>query len=93
MWTVTIINDEDFRIRTAMELWMNMLSKLDDATGATSPSSYMVDAYVHQLGRGIEQSILQITVKRHYFNMRNPLRTYKFFDIFPTNVGQIDSVL
>ena len=37
VWTVTIINDEDFKIRTAMEQWMNMLSKLDNATGATNP--------------------------------------------------------
>ena len=51
-WTVTIINDEDFGLRTAFEAWMNKLSKLDDATGVTSPTSYMTDAYVHQLGRG-----------------------------------------
>ena len=49
MWTVTIINT-GLQIRTAMEQWMNMLSKLDNATGATNPSSYMVDAFVHQLG-------------------------------------------
>ena len=28
-WTVTIINDEDFRVRHAFEAWMNLLSKLD----------------------------------------------------------------
>jgi hypothetical protein len=87
VWTVTIINDEDFRIRTAMEQWMNMLSKLDDATGATSPSSYMVDAYVHQLGRGIEKFS---TNHGEGTTEQVPLRTYKFFDIFPTNIGQID---
>ena len=87
VWTVTIINDEDFRIRTAMEQWMNMLSKLDNATGATNPSSYMVDAYVHQLGRGIQKFS-----EGHGADstQQEPLRTYKFFDIFPTNVGQID---
>ena len=87
VWTVTIINDEDFRIRTAMEQWMNMLSKLDNATGATNPTSYMVDAYVHQLGRGIQKFS-----EGHGADatQQEPLRTYKFFDIFPTNVGQID---
>ena len=25
-WTITVINDEDFRIRTALELWMNGIS-------------------------------------------------------------------
>ena len=88
VWTVTIINDEDFKIRTAMEQWMNMLSKLDNATGATNPSSYMVDAYVHQLGRGISKNS-----KGHGGQNEDylaPLRTYRFYDIFPTNVGQID---
>jgi hypothetical protein len=70
-----------------MEQWMNMLSKLDNATGATNPSSYMVDAYVHQLGRGIDKFS---TGHGEDSNQQEPLRTYKFFDIFPTNVGQID---
>ena len=54
-WTVTIINDEDFRLRTAFERWANVLSKLDDATGVSNPTSYMSDAYVQQLGRGATQ--------------------------------------
>ena len=88
VWTVTIINDEDFRIRTAMELWMNMLSKLDNATGATNPSSYMVDAFVHQLGRGISKESIGHGGEATQYEA--PLRSYKFYDIFPTNVGQID---
>ena len=51
-WTVSVINDEDFKIRTAFEQWANVMSKLDDATGVSNPSSYMTDAYVQQLGRG-----------------------------------------
>ena len=84
-WTVTIINDEDFQLRTAFERWANVISKLDDATGVTNPSSYMTDAYVTQLGRGAER-----------FSTSNSggessvLRTYKFFDIFPTQIGAIE---
>ena len=51
-WTVTIINDEDFGIRNAMEAWMNGIARLSNNTGATNPDSYMTDAYVYQLGRG-----------------------------------------
>ena len=51
-WTVTIINDEDFKLRTAFERWSNVMSRLDDATGVTNPTSYMTDGYVQQLGRG-----------------------------------------
>jgi hypothetical protein len=32
---------------------MNTISDLSHATGITNPSSYMTDAYVYQLGRGI----------------------------------------
>ena len=38
-WTVTVINDEDFKLRTAFEQWMNGISKLSDATGPTNPNS------------------------------------------------------
>ena len=47
-WTVTIINDEDFKLRSAFEQSMNGISKLDNNTGATNPSSYMARAIVHQ---------------------------------------------
>jgi len=84
-WTVTIINDEDFSLRTAFEAWMNKLSKLDDATGVTNPTSYMTDAYVHQLGRGAEKFATTNTGGES-----SVLRTYKFYSIFPTNVSAIE---
>ena len=86
VWTVTVINDEDFKLRTSFEEWMNHISKLDNATGATSPSSYMVDAYVHQMGRGEQRFSTENTVADTHI----PLRTYRFYDIFPTNISQID---
>ena len=55
VWTITVINDENFRIRTKFEEWMNGISKLTDASGATDPASYMGSAVVHQLGRGANQ--------------------------------------
>ena len=36
-WTVTVINDTDFAIRSAFEKWMNSINKLDDASGITDP--------------------------------------------------------
>jgi len=84
-WTVTVLNDEDFKLRTAFERWANELSKLDDATGVTNPTSYMTDAYVQQLGRGATT-----------FSQNNDggesaiLRTYKFFDIFPQTISAIE---
>ena len=83
-WTVRIINDEDFKLRTAFERWANVLSKLDDATGVTNPSSYMTDAYVQQLGRGATPF-----AATNSGGQSAVLRTYKFFDIFPTTISEI----
>tara|TARA_R100000008_G_scaffold85941_2_gene77243 strand:- start:40 stop:669 length:630 start_codon:yes stop_codon:yes gene_type:complete len=83
-WTVSVINDEDFRIRTAFETWANAMSKLDDATGVSNPSSYMSDAYVQQLGRGAG-----VASGSNDGAESSILRTYKFYDIFPTSVAEI----
>ena len=72
-WTITVINDADFAIRSAFEKWMNTINKMDDATGLTNPEQYQKDAMVHQLDR--DGSIL---------------RSYKFWDIYPTNLSAID---
>jgi len=50
-WTITVINDTDFMIRSAMEKWMNTINKLEDASGVTNPVDYQSDAVVHQLDR------------------------------------------
>ena len=83
-WTVTIINDEDFRLRTAFERWSNVMSQLDDATGVTNPTSYMTDAFIQQLGRGPSAQ----SASNNGGNSA-VLRSYKFFDVFPVTVGEI----
>ena len=83
-WTVTIINDEDFKLRTAFERWSNVMSRLDDATGVTNPTSYMTDGYVQQLGRGG-----QVGAASNDGGESSILRSYKFFDVFPVTVGEI----
>ena len=50
-WTITVINDTDFAIRSAFEKWMNSINRLSDATGTNNPADYQEDAYVHQLDR------------------------------------------
>jgi hypothetical protein len=53
-WTVTVLNDTDFRIRTAMEQWMNGISRLTNGSGEVNPQDYTADANVDQLGRNGE---------------------------------------
>jgi len=50
-WTITVLNDTSFAIRSAFEKWMNTINKLNDGTGETDPALYQVDAKVHQLDR------------------------------------------
>ena len=94
-WSVTIINDEDFKIRHAMEMWMNGISKLSNNTGATNPNSYMADAYVYQLGRGTSGQIETTSALpdagqgRITQTKANVLRQYHFYDLFPTSVSEI----
>ena len=84
-WSITIINDEDFRIRKAMEEWVDFIAKLENNLGATDPSAYMVNAKVFQLGRGATVSSSTNAGDRNAV-----LREYEFIDIFPTSVSSID---
>ena len=84
-WSITIINDEDFRIRKAMEEWVDLIAKLENNLGATDPNAYMVNAKVFQLGRGSTPSS-----KNNAGDRNAVLREYEFIDIFPTSVSSID---
>ena len=84
-WTITVINDEDFRFRNAFENWTQQIANLDDNMGTTDPSAYMVNAKVYQLGRGSEKS------SQNNGGTENVvLKEYEFINIFPTNVSAID---
>ena len=90
-WTITVINDEDFGIRNAMEAWMNGIARLSNNTGATNPDSYMTDAYVYQLGRGYSGGRHSKKNSDSAVDAKvNALKAYKFFDIFPVSVAAID---
>ena len=84
-WSITIINDEDFRIRKAMEEWVDLIAKLENNLGAKDPSAYMVNAKIINLGRGSTPSSQTNAGDRNAV-----LREYEFIDIFPTNVSSID---
>ena len=84
-WSVTIINDEDFKLRNAFEQWMEQIAKLDNNLGATLPESYMTNATVFQLGRGSSPSS-----KNSDGNNNAVLKEYEFIDIFPTTISAID---
>lgn len=83
-WTITVINDSDFTIRTAFERWMNLINKHEDNAGKNNPVDYQKEVYVKQFGRAltngsIPTSATQIPV----------LKQYKFYGVFPTSVSDI----
>lgn len=75
-WTVSIINDEDFVVRQALEQWHNNINSLEqnlNRTGSSSPETYKVDAEVIQ-----------------YNKIGDFIRTYKMHGVFPTEISPID---
>jgi hypothetical protein len=74
-WTPTIINDEDFAIRNAMEQWSNAINSFQgnlNNTGGSAPSLYKASAQVTQ-----------------YAKTGEILRIYDFVGLFPTEVSTI----
>jgi hypothetical protein len=86
VWSITVINDQDFAIRNAMESWMQSIGQYADASGFTSPNDYMVNAFVKQFKRG--RSTVGVDVATG--TGLEVAQTYKFYDIFPTSVSAID---
>lgn len=74
-WTVTVINDELFDIRNAMEQWHNAINLLEQNVSAVGPepSLYLSQATVTQ-----------------YSKDGSELRSYQFENIWPTSISSID---
>jgi len=74
-WQVTIINDEDFLIRNAMEEWSNKINTFQGnirSFGSASPLLYKSQAQVVQ-----------------YSKTGVPIRTYQYNGIYPTLISDI----
>lgn len=93
VWTVTVINDVDFSLRTAFEKWMNAINKHDDNSGLINPAQYQRDAVVKQFGRSSVQSANSSVTSPTITTSGDAipvLKAYKFYGVFPTAVSAID---
>ena len=73
-WQVTIMNDEDFKIRGTMEAWNYTInSYAANLQTAANINQYKADAQIIQYGKG-----------------GNILRVYDFKGIFPETISNID---
>ena len=88
-WTITVINDTNFKLRNAFERWMNFINRHDDNAGVITPAAYQTEMVVHQLGRGNEVNGTSGSLPDN--GAKIPvLKSYKFFGTFPTNVSPIE---
>ena len=78
-WTVTVINDEFFIVRDAMEKWSNFINDIQTTQGQVSPELYQTSATVKQLSRSGGSNPGEIDV----------LREYRFEGIYPNTVSSI----
>lgn len=74
-WNVTVINDEDFRIRNALETWSNAINQLRGNTRLVSAENLTYKA--------------QATVTQ-YSKTGETLRTYTFEGLYPAQISAID---
>jgi hypothetical protein len=75
-WAVTVINDEDFLVRNAMEQWQNQINTFEGnlrSFGGASPLLYKSDAVVTQYGK-----------------TGSVLRQYTFHGIYPADIATIE---
>ena len=85
-WTITIKNDSKFILRTAFEKWASSIQAYNEnfaaAAGlgdANDTTGYFADMVVHQLARDAKDS-----------EAPKILKSYKFYNVFPSNIAAID---
>ena len=50
-WSITVLNDTNFKLRNAFERWQNGINNMTDNEGLTNPVDYQVDAFIDHLDR------------------------------------------
>ena len=83
-WTVTIINDTNFRLRDVMERWSDGINDIQTAQGTTNPEEYQTKATVLQLSRGLDTNGKVVSSANIPI-----LREYDFIGIYPNDISAI----
>ena len=86
-WTITVINDGDFKLREAFERWANFITKVSDGSGTINPTDYFAEWVVNQLGR----ADTDLNVRGDQSGATLPvLRRYKMHGCWPSVVSPIE---
>ena len=85
-WTITVMNDSGFVLRSAFELWASSIHAYNEnfTSAATlgnenDSTGYFADMSVHQLAKDIKSGVKP-----------RVLKSYKFYNIFPSAIAAID---
>ncbi|NDB57233.1 hypothetical protein EB001_02105 [bacterium] len=84
-WTITIFGDENLKLRSYFEKWLDVLNEHTSGAGYTNSANYSATLQVDQLFRGSGKGSQTGNEKPH-----SVIRSYQFINSFPTNVSQID---
>ena len=84
-WSVTVINDEDFNIRSAFEAWGRRINDLTTGVGIVQPKDYMGSGTIQQLSRTATGGDIN-----DVSNAQRVLHTYQVQEIWPSEIGSID---
>lgn len=76
-WTVQIINDEDFSIRSAFEQWANAIN--DPTANLRNPAATVIDG-----GYGVDAQVTQ------YAKTGQAIQQYQFVGIWPIDLSPIE---
>lgn len=74
-WSITVINDTDFVVRDAFEVWIDRINGHESnvaIAGLSNPRNYFAEATVYQMGREGED-----------------LKKYRITGMWPNNLGEI----
>ena len=86
-WTITVVNDGDFKLREAFERWANYIIKVSDGSGTINPTDYFADWVVNQLGR----ASTDLNTRGDQSGATLPvLRRYKMHGCWPSLVSPIE---
>ena len=84
-WTITVFGDQNLKLRTYFEKWLDVLNEHTSGAGQTTSANYSGTLQVDQLARGTGSSTDTNTTTPHTL-----VRSYQFKNAFPTNISQID---
>jgi hypothetical protein len=83
-WTVTIMNDQDYKLRSAFEIWIGMIQQTDhnfSELGVTTPKK----------GQGADDTYVDMTVKQlSRRGTQSNIVEYKFKNAYPSAISAID---